>query len=93
MGRSVTVVCPERHLGGLSSGGLGWTDTGDKAVIGGLVASSPPRLEALSVANAWKWQKQEEYGNKGQGTLAMDGGQRTMGSSNRTSPNACSRTW
>jgi len=28
MGRSVIVVCPDRHLGGLSSGGLGWTDTG-----------------------------------------------------------------
>jgi len=27
---------------------------------------------------AWKWQKQEEYGNKGQGTPAIDGSQRTM---------------
>ena len=30
------IVGPDRHLGGLSSGGLGWTDTGDKSVIGGL---------------------------------------------------------
>ena len=36
MGRSVVIVCPDQHLGGLSSGGLGWTDTGNKAVIGGL---------------------------------------------------------
>ena len=36
MGKSVIVVCPDKHLGGLSSGGLGWTDTGNKAVIGGL---------------------------------------------------------
>jgi len=36
MGRSVIVVSPDRHLGGLTSGGLGWTDTGNKAVIGGL---------------------------------------------------------
>jgi hypothetical protein len=36
MGRSVVVVAPERHLGGLSAGGLGWTDSGNKAVIGGL---------------------------------------------------------
>ena len=28
MGKSVIVVCPEKHLGGLSSGGLGFTDTG-----------------------------------------------------------------
>ena len=36
MGKSVVVVAPERHLGGLSAGGLGFTDTGDKSVIGGL---------------------------------------------------------
>ena len=36
MGKSVVVVSPDRHLGGLSSGGLGWTDSGDKTVIGGL---------------------------------------------------------
>jgi len=34
MGKSVILVCPDKHLGGLSSGGLGWTDTGNKAVIG-----------------------------------------------------------
>ncbi len=27
---------------------------------------------------SWKWQKREEYGNKGQGTPAIDGAQRTM---------------
>ena len=36
MGKSVIIVCPDKHLGGLSSGGLGFTDTGDKSVIGGL---------------------------------------------------------
>ncbi|MGB5555043.1 MAG: FAD-dependent oxidoreductase, partial [Flavobacteriaceae bacterium] len=35
-GKSVLVVSPDVHLGGLTSGGLGWTDTGDKSVIGGL---------------------------------------------------------
>ena len=29
MGKTVIVVSPDRHLGGLSSGGLGWTDSGD----------------------------------------------------------------
>ena len=29
MGKSVVIVSPDTHLGGLSSGGLGWTDTGD----------------------------------------------------------------
>src|ERR687897_1896382 len=36
MGKTVVVVSPDEHLGGLSSGGLGFTDTGDKSVIGGL---------------------------------------------------------
>ena len=36
LGKTVIIVAPELHLGGLSSGGLGFTDTGNKAVIGGL---------------------------------------------------------
>ena len=36
MGKTVVVVEPGKHLGGLSSGGLGWTDIGNKAAIGGL---------------------------------------------------------
>jgi len=35
-GKSVAVVEPGKHLGGLSAGGLGWTDIGNKAAIGGL---------------------------------------------------------
>ncbi|MEJ2705851.1 MAG: FAD-dependent oxidoreductase, partial [Sedimentisphaerales bacterium] len=26
MGKTVVIVCPEKHLGGLTAGGLGWTD-------------------------------------------------------------------
>ncbi len=36
MGKHVIVVSPDKHLGGLSSGGLGFTDTGNKEMIGGL---------------------------------------------------------
>ena len=35
-GRSVVLIEPGQHLGGLTSGGLGWTDSGNKAVIGGV---------------------------------------------------------
>ena len=70
---------PTRHLGGLSSGGLGFTDTGNKAVIGGLSREFYQRIwQHYGRAEAWKWQKREEYGNKGQGTPAIDGAQRTM---------------
>ena len=36
MGKSVVVIEPTKHLGGLTASGLGFTDTGDKAVIGGV---------------------------------------------------------
>ena len=35
-GRRVVLLQPGRHLGGLTSGGLGWTDYGKKHVIGGM---------------------------------------------------------
>jgi hypothetical protein len=34
-GLKVALVSPDRHLGGMVSGGLGWTDYGRKEVIGG----------------------------------------------------------
>ena len=36
MGKTVVLVSPDKHLGGLSSGGLGMTDSGNRAVVGGL---------------------------------------------------------
>ena len=36
MGKTVLVVSPDIHLGGLSSSGLGWTDSGKKQAIGGI---------------------------------------------------------
>lgn len=77
--KSVVVVSPDKHLGGLSSGGLGFTDTGDKEVIGGLSREFYHRIyRHYENEGAWKWQKKSEYGNKGQGTPAMDGANRTM---------------
>jgi ribulose 1,5-bisphosphate synthetase/thiazole synthase len=36
MDASVVLIEPGGHLGGLTTGGLGWTDSGNKAVIGGI---------------------------------------------------------
>ncbi len=78
-GKSVVMVSPDKHLGGLSSGGLGWTDTGNKAVIGGLAREFYHRVwKHYQTTEAWKWQPREEYGGRGQGTPAIDGAQRTM---------------
>jgi glycine/D-amino acid oxidase-like deaminating enzyme len=79
MGKTVVIVGPDRHLGGLSSGGLGFTDTGNKAVIGGLAREFYHRIWThYQSPDAWKWQRREDYGNRGQGTPAIDGEQRTM---------------
>ncbi|MBM4025915.1 MAG: FAD-dependent oxidoreductase [Planctomycetes bacterium] len=79
MGKSVVIVCPERHLGGMSSGGLGFTDVGDKSVIGGLSREFYHRLwQHYQKPEAWRWQKREAFGNRGQGTAAIDQEKRTM---------------
>ena len=79
MGKKVILVSPDKHLGGLSSGGLGFTDTGNKEVIGGLAREFYHRIFLhYSRDSAWKWQMKEDYGNKGQGTPAIDGADRTM---------------
>ena len=79
MGKSVVIVGPDKHLGGLSSGGLGYTDTGNKAVIGGLARNFYHRVWVEYQKDAtWAWQRPEAFGNKGQGTVAMDKDERTM---------------
>jgi FAD-dependent oxidoreductase family protein len=79
MGKSVVVVSPDTHLGGLSSSGLGFTDTGNKAVIGGLAREFYHRLYMhYQKDDTWRWQKMSEYGNVGQGNVAIDGENRTM---------------
>lgn len=62
MGRSVIVVSPDKHLGGLTSGGLGWTDSGRKEVVGGLARDFYRLVKAhYDRPDAWVYQKPEEY--------------------------------
>lgn len=78
-GKSVIVVSPDIHLGGLTSGGLGYTDTGKKETIGGLARNFYHRVyNHYQQDDAWKWMKKEEFGNTGQGVPAIDGEMRTM---------------
>ena len=79
MGHSVLVVGPDKHLGGLSSGGLGWTDSGNTEAVGGVAREFYHRIwQYYQKDEAWKWQEREEYGNRGQGTVAMDSSEQTM---------------
>ncbi len=61
MGRSVIIVAPEKHLGGLSAGGLGWTDSGRKEVIGGLAREFYQRIKKhYDNPDVWTHQKREQ---------------------------------
>jgi hypothetical protein len=78
-GKTVILVSPDTHLGGLSSSGLGFTDTGNKTVIGGIAREFYQLIyQHYHSDSAWTWQKQSEYGNVGQGNPAIDGENRTM---------------
>jgi hypothetical protein len=79
MGKTVIIVSPDVHLGGMSSGGLGFTDTGNKAVIGGLARNFYHRVwKHYNSEESWRWQKRSQYGGKGQGIPAIDDVHRTM---------------
>jgi hypothetical protein len=62
MGKSVVLIEPGRHIGGLSSGGLGATDIGNKAAIGGISREFYRRVAAhYAQPAAWKHESRDEY--------------------------------
>ena len=62
MGKTAIIAGPDIHLGGLSSSGLGWADTGRKEVIGGIALEFYERVAAhYRDDSAWKYQTHEQY--------------------------------
>ncbi|TWU57737.1 FAD-dependent oxidoreductase [Rubripirellula reticaptiva] len=79
MGKTAIIVCPETHLGGLTSGGLGWTDTGKKDAIGGLSRQFYHRVwKHYQRPEAWKQQSQSEFGDRNQSPPGPAGDGSTM---------------
>jgi hypothetical protein len=79
MGKSVVIVSPDKHLGGLTSGGLGYTDSGNTGAIGGLSREFYHRVyKKYQNDAAWRWEKKDQYANQGQGTKAMVHDDQTM---------------
>ena len=79
MNQDVILVCPDKHLGGLTSGGLGFTDSGYTHVIGGLAREFYHRVwREYQNDKTWQWQDRAEFGNRGQGTKAIDDATKTM---------------
>lgn len=62
MGKSAVLIEPSQHVGGLSVSGLGFTDTGNKATIGGISREFYQHIKAhYDQPSAWKYQKAEAY--------------------------------
>ena len=62
MGHTVVMVEPSGHIGGLTSGGLGFTDSGDKRVIGGISREFYQRIHKhYDNPDAWTHEKSSDY--------------------------------
>ena len=62
MGKTAVLIEPGKHLGGLTSGGLGATDIGNKGAIGGISREFYQRIKKYyAEAGAWKHEKPENY--------------------------------
>ncbi len=60
MGKSVILIVPDGHIGGLSSGGLGQTDIGNKQAIGGLSRQFYKQLgQVYGQPESWKFEPKE----------------------------------
>jgi len=63
LGKSVILLEPSKYLGGLSTSGLGYTDTGNKQAIGGLSREFYQRIKkSYDNPELWKYEKSDEYG-------------------------------
>jgi len=75
MGKSVILLSPTKHLGGMSVSGLGFTDFGNEHALGGLSREFYHRLYLhYQDDSAWVWEKRAEFKGKGQGAPAFIAG-------------------
>ncbi len=67
MGKSVLLIEPSSRIGGLTTGGLGQTDIGNKSAIGGISREFYEDVKTYyDDPKNWKWQKRDEYIDGGQ---------------------------
>ncbi len=67
MGKSVLLIEPTKRIGGLTTGGLGQTDIGNKQAIGGISREFYQNIKKYyDDPTNWKWQTKEQYKDGGQ---------------------------
>ncbi len=73
MGTSVILVSPTKQLGGLTSGGLGFTDMGNERTVGGLSRDYFHRVwNHYQQPSAWKFQTKDSFKSSGQSGPAFN---------------------
>ena len=73
LGKSVILIEPTNRLGGLTTGGLGQTDIGNKQVIGGISREFYQNIKKhYENSDNWVWQKRSEYIDGGQTQTAKN---------------------
>jgi hypothetical protein len=73
MGKETVLISPVGHLGGMTSSGLGWTDIGRSAILGGIAREFYHRVYLYyQDESVWKWEKRADFKNEGQGAPALD---------------------
>ena len=73
MGKGVILVSQYGHLGGMTSSGLGWTDLGNPAILGGLSREFYHRVYThYQNEEAWVQESHDTFPNMGQGVPALN---------------------
>ncbi|MEX2568989.1 MAG: FAD-dependent oxidoreductase, partial [Cyclobacteriaceae bacterium] len=77
MGKKTLIIEPSNRLGGLTTGGLGQTDIGNKQAVGGISHEFYREIKKYyDQPENWKWQKKENY--KGVAYSRSEDGEETM---------------
>lgn len=67
LGKSIILIEPSSRIGGLTTGGLGQTDIGNKHIVGGISREFYQNIKShYDDPNNWDWQSKSEYVDGGQ---------------------------
>lgn len=79
LGNTVIIISPDTHLGGMTASGLGFTDSGNTQLIGGLAKDFYKRVYLKYQPDTeWKWQKKSEFKSKAQSNPAINKVEKSM---------------
>jgi hypothetical protein len=80
MGKRVALIVPGKHLGGMTSGGLGWTDMGRPEIVGGMAREFYHRIyQHYQLDAAWNSGTREQFaGVRAQNANAIDPAREVM---------------